>query len=297
MNQFYLNDCLGSKPFGVDELSDGLITVVQAFYKISSVPKLLVDKGWVIEKIPADVLMAGTQLQDVVNNMRDKESRRLFYVYCTKYPIHKHFTQIDDDVLLAADYRFRGSDATNVVITANNGGILMTLPVAYYLKQNTIVAQPSNKGYGSIQVPNLHGSTAENVAHITRVLLDKNYATSSGLDKLSCLAPEVYFTDYFLGRFKKLTNNDIQSIFDRIDEARNGNMIQPLKCNGTVISHVEKHVSELRIVNPVDIRIYFHEEGNTLYFARLAFKSEYGVNGQNEDIKKAEEMIVEMMKQ
>lgn len=297
MNRFFLNECLGSKPLGVDELSAGLVSVVQAFYKISAVPKLRVDKGWVIEKSPADVLMAGIQLQDVVNNMRDKESRRLFYVYCTKYPIHKHFTQVDDDVLLAADYRFAGSDATNVVITVKNGGILLTLPVADYLKQDTIVAQPSNEGYRPIQVPNLHGSSSENVAYITRVLLDKNYAASSGLDKLDCLAPEVYFTDYFLGRFEKLTSNDIQSIFDRIDEARNGHLLQPLKCNGTMICHVEKHVSELRIVNPVDIRIYFHEDGDKLYFARIAFKSEYGVNGQNEDIKKAEEMIVEMLKQ
>lgn len=296
MNQFYLNDCLGSNPFGVDEMSAGLVMLVQAFYRISCVSKLQVDKGWVIEKSPTDVALAGVKLQDVVNNMRDKESRRLFYIYCTQYPIHKHFSQSDDVMLLEADYKVEGADATNVVITAKNGGILMTLPVADYLKQDTIVARPSHEGYDSIQVPNLHGSTLENEVYVTRVLLDRNYTTSSGIDKLACLAPEVYFTDYFLGRFEKLTSNDIQSIFERINEARDGHMLQPLKCNGTVISHVAKHVAELRVVNPVDIRIYFHEEGDRLYFARLAFKSEYGVNDQNEDIKKAEEMIVEMMK-
>ena len=89
---------------------------------------------------------------------------------------------------------------------------------------------------------------------------------------------------------------DKKSIFDRLDEAREGHLIQPLSCNGTVIKRVGKHVVELRIVNPVDIRVYFHEDGNKLFFARLAFKSEYEENDQDEDIQKSEEMIIGMLK-
>lgn len=146
-------------------------------------------------------------------------------------------------------------------------------------------------------MPNLHGDAKENVDAIERELLDRNYKILDGLEKIECLAPDVIFSSKFSVRFSQLTNNDKKSILDRLDEARNGKLLQPLRCNGTVIKHVSTHVAELRIVNPVDIRVYFHEDGKTLYFANLGFKSSYGgKNIQNKDIEKAEKIIIKLMK-
>lgn len=296
MHQFYLNDCLGSTTYGLDDLAAGLVTVVNAFNRLVRSPKLRVSKGWVYEKEAASMVIGGDRLEDIVKNMPDKEARRLFFMYNIHYPIHEHLSHADEDTLLDANYQFGGSDAMNIAIAASNKAILLTLPVADYLMQNLLEIKPATAGYDNINVPNLHGGKPANEVYICRELLDRNYTQLSDFEKLDSLAPVVKFSEPFRDRFKKLTSNDKQSIFDRIDEARDGQMLQPLRCNGTVIKHVEEHVSELRIVNPVDIRVYFHEDGETLYFGKLAFKSEYvGKNDQHDDIQKAEAIIKEMM--
>ena len=297
MHQFYLNDCLGSAKYDLSDLADGLVTVICAFTELANIPKLHINKGWVIEKAHADMAVGGVKLQDIVANMCNRESRRLFYVYCTKYPIHQHFKCSNEEAILLADYKFDNADATNLAITAQNEGILLTLPVSDFLQKNVLQIASDIEGFEAIEIPSLHGASVENKDFIQRLLLDRNYYVNVDLEKLDSLALNVYFSDKFKNRFKELTNTDKKSIFDRIDEARNGQLLFPsLTCNGTVISHVEKHVEELRIVNPVDIRVYFHEEGGRFFFAKIAFKNEYkGQNDQNEDIQESELIIVEMM--
>ena len=192
MHLFYLNECLGSASYGIDDLSVGLVTVVQAFNKLANVPKLKIEKGWVIEKNPSEMYLGGVKLQDIVNKMRDKESKRLFFIYCTNYPIHTFFPQVDDDELLEADYRLDGADALNIALAVNNNGILLTLPVAECLKQNTIVINSNHDGVKSLSALNLHGSSEDNVVFISRKILDRNYSAGDGLDKLANLALEAW---------------------------------------------------------------------------------------------------------
>ena len=297
MNQFYLNDCLGSGLFSAADLSAGMMKVVKAFTRLARISKLNIDKGWVLEKEPAKMVMGGVPLQEIVNNMRDKECRRLFFAYCVHHPIHKYFPQMDVDALLEAKYTFDGADATNIVIAHQNHGILLSLPVSDMLKTDSLIILPGKNGYEPLTVLNMHGNSPDNEKFIERKLLDINYQVSDGLAKLDCLAPKVFFSPMFKKRFDDLTTNDKRSIFDRLDEARQGNMLQPLTCNGTVIRHVAPHVAELRIVNPVDIRVYFHDSGEAIYFAKVEYKSAYKNNGdQNADIEHSERIIVEMMK-
>lgn len=296
MNSFYLNECLGDINPGCETLSAGLVCVIKAFHQLAGKKKLRVDKGWVLEKEPTAMQLSGESLRKIVDNMRSKECKRLFFVYCLNYPVHKHYSIIDDNELLDAEYRFENADAINMVIAHRNGGILMSVPVSDKLQKNMLVAVSSKDKYPPEEMVNLHGATEENIKATERVLLDRNYEKLNGLEKIECLAPSVKFTGQFIKRFEGMTNNDRKSIFERLDEARKGNMLQPLRCNGTVIKHVNTHVAELRIVNPVDIRVYFHEQGDSLYFAKATFKSEYvGQNDQNKDIEDAERLIVSML--
>lgn len=296
MNQFYLNECLGNVQYGCSDLAAGMIKVVHSFSHLARVQKLYINKGWILEKDPAKMMLGGIALHDIVKNMQDRECRRLFFVYCVHHPINLFFTQSDDDTLLMAEYKFEQADATNIAIAAHNNGILLSLPVSDKLKNDTLTIYSEQDEYEPITVANLHGDTIHNENAIERILLDRNYLVSNGIEKLSCLAPNVYFSDVFRERFDQLTTNDKKSIFSRLDEARRGNLLQPLVCNGTVIKHVAPHVAELRIVNPVDIRVYFHEFGDSLFFANLALKSEYvGRNDQDNDIKFAESIVIEMM--
>lgn len=296
MNQFYLNDCLGSKSYSCADLSAGMVKVVKAFTFLARASKLRIDKGWILEKEPARIILGGVSLQEIVNNMRDKECRKLFYIYSVHHPIHQYFPLADEDTLLKAGYCFGGADATNIAIAYENHGILLSLPVLDELRVDYLTIESGNECYDELKIPNLHGNDTDNVKAIEHELLDRNYQVVDGLAKLECLAPKVYFSPVFRRRFIELTTNDKKSIYDRLDEARKGNMLQPLTCNGTIIKHVAPHVAELRIVNPVDIRVYFHESGEAIYFAKVEFKSTYKDNNdQNADIEHAESIVNSMM--
>lgn len=242
------------------------------------------------------MMLAGVPLSMVVMNIRDRDCRKLFYVFCVNHPIHKHYSTINDEELLAAEYMFGGADAINMVIAHSNGGMLLTLPVSPLLREDILTVTSHDAKYKPISIPNLHGATDVNINAIERELLNRNYSALAGLDKIGSLAPNVVCSEPFKKRFEKFTSEDIKSIFDRLDEARANHMLQPLVCNGTIIKQVAPHVAELRIVNPVDIRVYFHEQGDTLYFAKAALKSEYvGRNDQNDDIMDSEKLIKEML--
>lgn len=297
MNNFYLNECLANSPCSCDELSAALVKAISAFARLANKKKLHIAKGLITEKEPTNMYFGKLPLKSIVDGMRSKECKRLFYVYCINYPIHKYFTKVDDDSLLKAEYKLGDEDAINVAIAAQNNGFLLSLPVSEPLKRNVVIITSELEEYKSLEVPNLHGDTEDNIQTIERELLDRNYKVLDGLERIECLAPEVIFSCTFSDRFSQLTKNDRQSILDRLDEAKNGKLLQPLRCNGTVIKHVSTHVAELRIVNPVDIRVYFHEQGNTLYFAKLEFKSSYvGKNDQNDDIEHAERIMIELIK-
>jgi len=297
MNRFYLNECLGGT-FACQELAAAFAKLVLAFSSLAQKDYLHIHKGWVLEKEAGKIVLGGVPLTDVIKQLRDREIKRLFYSYALNYPIGKIFTEYDDDSLLRANYTFEQEDATNIVIAGRNSGILLTLPVSDTVKKDDLTVKSKNPDFEDVKVPNFHGGTSQNVIVTEKRLLRRNYNNApDGTDKLSCLAPHVIMSETFQKRFENAPSEHIKSIFDRLDEILTNNMLQPLQCNGTMISHVAEHVSELRVVNPVDIRIYFHECKDTIYFAKMSLKSEYvSSNAQTEDIKEAENIILQLMR-
>lgn len=298
MNRFYLNECLGGG-FACQDLADALEKVVLAFASLAKKPNMHVDKGWTLEKEPKKTVLGGKKLLDIVQCLQNREIKRLFYSYTLNYPVEDFFKATNVDELLEANYGFENEDATNMVIVGKNHGTLLTLPVTDALRQDWLTARSDNQGFEDVQVLNLHGYNPENATAVENELLKRNYDKAPcDISKLEFLAPHVVMPDSFKKRFEIAPLEHKKYIFERIDEVLNNNLLQPLRCNGTMIKHVAEHVAELRIVNPVDIRVYFHEDGDTLYFAKMALKSEYvSKNAQDKDIEKAEEIIQKLMKQ
>lgn len=296
MNHFYLNECLGGT-FTCQELVAAFSKLILAFSSLAQKDYLHVCKGWVLEKEAGKIMLGGIRLIDIIQQLPSREIKRLFYSYTLNYPIGDFFAESDDDSLLQANYTFGQEDATNIVIAGRNGGILLTLPVSDAVKKDDLTVKSEHPGFEDIKVPNLHGETVQNVNTTERRLLRRNYdKTPYGIDKLSYLAPHVIMSETFQKRFENAPSEHVKSIFERLDEILANNMLQPLHCNGTMISHVAEYVSELRVVNPVDIRIYFHECMDTIYFAKMSLKSEYvASNAQTEDIKEAEKLILQLM--
>ena len=296
MNRFYLNDCLGGT-FAGQELATAFVKLVSAFSSLTQKDYLHIHKGWVLEKEAGKIVLGGIPLADIIKRLQNREIKRLFYSYTLNYPIGEIFTECDDNSLLQANYTFEQEDATNIAIAGRNGGLLLTLPVSDTVKKDGLTIRSGHPDFEDVTVPNLHGETPQNVTATEKRLIKMNYDKApDGIDKLSYLAPHVIMSEAFQKRFENAPSEHIRSIFDRLDEILANNMLQPLQCNGTMISHVSEHVSELRVVNPVDIRIYFHEYMDTIYFAKMSLKSEYvSSNAQNEDIKESENIILQLM--
>lgn len=296
MNSFYLNECLGGT-FACQELATAFVKLVLEFSSLVQKDYLHIHKGWVLEKEAGKIVLGGVPLADIIKQLPNREIKRLFYSYTLKYPIGEIFAEYDDVSLLRANYTFEQEDATNIVIAGRNNGILLTLPVSDTVKKDDLTVKSENPNFEDVKVPNFHGGTSQNVTVTEKRLLRRNFNNAPyGTDKLSYLAPRVIMSESFLKRFENAPSEHIKSIFDRLDEILTNNMLQPLQCNGTMISHVAEHVSELRVVNPVDIRIYFHECKDTIYFAKMSLKSEYvSSNAQTVDIKEAENIILQLM--
>lgn len=297
MNRFYLNECLGGT-FTCQELMTAFVKLISAFSSLAQKNYLHIHKGWVLEKEARKIVLGGISLENIIRQLPNREIKKLFYSYTLNYPIGEIFTKYDDEDLLQANYTFEQEDATNMAIVSKNGGILLTLPVSKTVRKDDLTIKSNHPDFKEIKVPNLHGETAQNVDATERRLLRKNYDEApNGINKLSYLAPHVIMSDTFQKRFENAPTEHIGSIFDRLDEILTNHLLQPLQCNGTMISHVAEHVSELRVVNPVDIRIYFHEHRDTIYLAKMALKSEYvAENAQTKDIKEAENIILQLMR-
>lgn len=297
MNRFYLNECLGGS-FTCQELSDAFIKMVLAFASLSKKDSLHIHKGWVLEKEAGKIVLGGVKLANIIQNLQNREIKRLFYSYTLNYPIGDFFTVTDDDALLQANYTFEQEDGTNMAIVGRNGGTLLTLPVSEAVRKDELIVKSTCPGFEDIQIANLHGDNRQNEKAIEKKLLRRNYdKTPYGLSKLTFLAPHVMMSEAFRKRFESAPSEHIKSIFERWDEVLQNDMLQPLRTNGTMIKHVAEHVSELRIVNPVDIRVYFHEHEGTIYLAKMALKSEYvASNAQDEDIQDAERVVLQLMR-
>lgn len=297
MNRFYLNECLGGD-FACQDLADALAKVVLAFASLAKKQKLHVEKGRILEKEPNKIVLGGEKLSDILKCLHDRETKRLFYSYTLNYPVEDFFAATNVDELLQANYVFENNDATNMVIVGKNGGTLLTFPVSDAVRQDWLTAKSDNQGFKDVRVLNLHGYSHNNEKAVGDELFRRNYAkVPCNINKLEYLAPRVIMSESFKKRFADAPLEHKRSIFERIDEVLANNLLQPLQCNGTMIKHVAEHVAELRIVNPVDIRVYFHEKDDTLYFAKMALKSEYvGKNAQDQDIQKSEEIIQLLMK-
>lgn len=296
MNRFYLNECLGGT-FACQELTTAFSKLILAFSSLAKKEYLHVCKGWVLEKEAGKIVLGGIRLIDIIRQLPNRDIKTLFYSYTLNYPIEEFFAESDDDSLLQANYTFEQEDATNIVIAGRNGGILLTLPISDAVKKDDLTVKSGHPDYEDITIPNFHGETSQNVIVTEKRLLRRNYDNApDGTDKLSYLAPHVIMSETFQKRFENAPSEHIRSIFDRLDEILTNNMLQPLQCNGTMISHVSEHVSELRVVNPVDIRIYFHEHKDTIYLAKMSLKSEYVTsNAQTKDIEEAENIILQLM--
>jgi hypothetical protein len=115
----------------------------------------------------------------------------------------------------------------------------------------------------------------------------------SNFEKVVNKFPAVRYTTKFQKAFNGLSDGVQGSILSKLDDAIAQNCIkQP---DGNIVKEVSVSdkckVLELRVYNPVALRVYFNMENEIVNFASIEQKSN---PNQNEDIKNAEKLLIHL---
>lgn len=286
-NYFYFNECVGNG-HNLQSLCSALENTIIQFTKLKdrSCNKLIFEKD--INKIS----LSGNSLEEIIKSSENKDYKKLIYSFLKNYPISSFFDShqnVDEDKILYEQYKFLEQDATNLAIASECGWIAFSIPTSKELKVNQLKLI-GNKG--SLDLLNFYG---DNIQFIDKSIDNVNYQKSEGVNKLKLLTKEVEIFPEFQRFFDEIPIRDQNLIIDRFEYAKNEQIIlaEKIKANDKVVKHVKTRVGELRILNPIDIRVYFHSIGqDRLIIASMNYKNRYSSNSdQNKDIEAAEKRI------
>jgi hypothetical protein len=298
MHRFYFNDCLpqcSNQHTFIQCFSESLIE----FGKLAD-KDLAIEKAIITEKLPSQLFLGNAYtLEDSINNITDRDLKRLAFTYFIKYPIHTYF-QLDDDLidrLLGNNYSLTVNkhlhSALNLAMVAENGGFLFTVALHSDLKRDNfeLVAQ---KDGSMLMIDNLHGSSA-NTLVIQNKLESLNAVNLSNIERLKHILDNYTFSKQFEKDFPKLTNDEQESIIEHFIRAKNRRGITPFYADGShgIIRDVTPstpkcNVYELRVFSPSALRVFFNESGSNIFLSHIFFK---GDTNQNKSIKKAHDTL------
>jgi putative component of toxin-antitoxin plasmid stabilization module len=115
----------------------------------------------------------------------------------------------------------------------------------------------------------------------------------SNFEQLTAFLGNSVITKNFEKSYASLSSDAQESIKDEFEKASNRNLAKRFYPDTKIIKDVSVSkkctVYELRVYQPVALRVYFNEIGDTVYLASIEQKSN---PNQNEDIKKAEKLLI-----
>jgi hypothetical protein len=298
MHRFYFNDCLPpceSKHTFIKCLSDTLIE----FNKLTE-ENLAIEKAIVTEKLPSLLLLSDTlTLKESLDDIPDRELKRLAYKFFTQYPVDTYFPLESGtvDTILSKNYSLSieayNYDALNLAMVAEKKGFLFTVALHNEFKKDSlnIISQTD----GSIaNIDNLYGIEA-NTTVIRKKIENLNVALLSKIERLKHVLGDYILSSYFEKDFPKLTDIEQDSVIEHFERAKARNGITPFFADGDrgIIRDVTPNnskctVCELRIFSPTALRVFFNESNGKIYVSHIFFKSE---TDQNASIKKASQIL------
>ena len=114
----------------------------------------------------------------------------------------------------------------------------------------------------------------------------------TNFERLTTFLGSSAITKNFEKSYASLSSDAQKSINEEFEKAANRNFITRFYPDTKIVKSVSVSnkftVLELRVYQPVALRVYFNEIGNTVYVASIEQKSN---PDQNEDIKKAEKLL------
>lgn len=299
MNHFYFNECF-PKTSTDDE-------AVKSFQNTIKEYSILKDKfgekvtGILTDRSPDKITVTQTLNLMQAINLLDRDYKVIALRNFNKYPIDYIF-EIDQTLeLLEEEFLIRVGndtfDALNAQISFLNNGILFSLGLHEDIRKNEIdIHQLSGK---SSLIKNQFGESENTASLIANI--NKELAQSlAGFSKFLNLFDTPKYFKSLKSEFESLPLKCQDSIIADFSRAIDRNLETKFSADGDLIKDVtpekEKSIKvyELRVFDPVAIRIYFYEKGNEIYLAKI--KRKPPKKSQSNDIKASRSLIKELIK-
>ncbi|MBR2649815.1 MAG: hypothetical protein IKD55_13295 [Sediminibacterium sp.] len=257
--------------------------------------------GIITDRLPEKVYLNTSEfsLSDCIEHL-DRELKIIACANFGKYPVDDYYNQFDIDSLLANEYTITVNkiehDATNAKIVQENGGILFTLPIHKELENNTLVI--SGKEKQTCDAINQYGSDT-NTNFISDYIQDDIVKRAAGFDKLIAFVGACKYDARFKSDFDNLTfatqKKLLSHVHQSIERKAETRFYPDDKKIKDVTPHNEKSIKvfELRVFEPVAVRMYFYETPKKIYFGCINGKPKKKV--QDNDILNAASIIKELI--
>lgn len=257
--------------------------------------------GIITHLYPSDYILNNNKitLADCIEYL-NREIRILAYTYFNKFPIESFYHIVDEDSLLSNKYSIvvdnTGYDATREKIVYDNTGILFTLALHPDLRiDNLTIHENSQNDYS---VLNLFGDDA-NTKYLLTVIEKEIFNKLDNFNKFTELIGKCKYSSKFKKDFEALTYETQIRLLSRIVEAKNRKLVTNFASDNNLIKDVtptkenQIRLFELRLFNPVAIRLYFFETKEMVFLASIKKKPQTRV--QDNDISNSLSIIKEMI--
>lgn len=299
MFQFCFNDSIPIDGKN-DELVKHLSVTLKHYDFIKKKFPLNVD-GIITDRVPEKIILNSVNfsLADCIRFL-EREIKKIAFSNFGKYPIEEFYAQIDIDNLLEKEYFIVindiSIDATNAKIVQDNEGILFTLPIHDELKKNTLFI--SDKAKQTCKVLNQYGADT-NTIFISEFIQTDIVKRADGFEKLLAMVGDCKYDTRFKMDFDNLTSATQKKLLNHIHQAIERKAKTRFYPDDEKIKDVTPakeravKVFELRVFEPVAVRMYFYEAPQKIYFGSLDGKPKRKV--QDNDILNAISVIKELI--
>ncbi len=299
MFQFCFNDSIPIDGKN-DELVNHLSVTLKHYDFIKKNFPLCVD-GIITDRVPEKLILNSVNfsLADCIRFL-EREIKKIAFSYFGKYPIEKFYARIDIDNLLDKEYIIiinnLSIDATNAKIVQDNEGILFTLPIHDELKKNTLII--FDKAKQTCKVLNQYGADA-NTTFISEFIQADIVKRADGFEKLLAMVGDCKYDTRFKMDFDNLTSATQKKLLSHINQAIERKAQTRFYPDDEKIKDVTPakeravKVFELRVFEPVAVRMYFYEAPQKIYFGSIDGKPKRKV--QDNDILNAISVIKELI--
>jgi hypothetical protein len=278
MFQFFFNDCIPNSA-NRQEITECLINSLSEYNDVKK--RFPTEVDGIITTAVISCLRINVDnfsLGNCISELADKDLRTFAFRVFSKYPIEKHFSEINEDDLILNNYTITIAgtchNAINPVIVSGNNGILFTLALHEDLRKNVLtISSDSGENVAVNNLFGVHDNTTYIIDFIKRALAEK----LGNWEKLLNLVGTSVVSARFKKGFEQLSSQVQESILNHFEKAINRKGVTPFFADNTLVKDVTPEslrfkLYELRIFKPVPFRVYFYEAPNKIFLGLIEKK-------------------------